>query len=126
MKTHQLMTLFDAPIGTYYPAPNKTGGTFWGASTNINDWTFGDGAGGVESEVFAVLRAIHVPITDAATNVKITIRDGDGTRVMFWQQNQVGSQGILLGPDGTKVKRGFSIQVENLNGAYLMITYDKE
>lgn len=125
MKRHQMMTLFNADIDTYYPAPTSVGATtYWGASTDVNDWVFGDGVGGVDGEAHAVLRAILVSNTQNASQPRLVIWDGDDNRVMFWDLGQDYAQDLLHGPHGVRLPRGFYVTVENNGGAYVMIVYD--
>lgn len=117
-----MMSLWEAGADDYYPDPDSSGASFWGASTDITDWVFGDGVSAVDAEARVVIRAILIPNTTTG-NAVIVLKAGDGTVVMSWTAQTTVADGNLLGPDGVVVPKGFYVTVAS-GDASLLVVYD--
>ena len=121
------MSLWGAAQDDYYPQDGNTGASFYGATTAVNDWVFGDGAGSPDGNTFAIIRSIIVPNTtvSSAPFPVLELKDGDGNTMMSWTLTDQVADGNLLGPDGIKAPNGFYLTVSAADGAYAVVVYDK-
>jgi len=123
---HQHLSFFEGQTGTYYPMPENSAARYYGATTAINDWVFGDGAGGNDSAKKAVIRAIHVMNTSINSSPwpVVPVYDGAGNTVLQFPVHRDASSAILHGPHGIELPGGFYCEISGADGAYMTIVYD--
>jgi len=121
MQYHQLMSLFAAPIGNYYPKHEGIiAAQGWGASTVFAGSLF-DGNG-----KDALIRSIMIPPTTITTGTLpiVKLLDASGNTMLQWTLRKNVSSGMLAGIEGFLVPGGFSLSVSAAGSAFVAVVYD--